>query len=53
VPATSLKQLIFMQEELKRLKAGEKTRTDLTEEQLQEYVNTAWQGLPTKAKTKK
>ncbi len=53
VPAKSLNQLILMQEDLKRLERGEPTRTGMTRDQLLEFTNTPWQGLPTKVKQPK
>ena len=52
-PAKSKKQQQFFGAELSRKRAGKKTKTKMTEEQLEEYAGTKQKGLPTKAKAKK
>ena len=53
MPPVSEKQRKFMGAELARKRAGKKTRTHMTEEQLEEYAATKRRGLPKKAKKKK
>jgi hypothetical protein len=52
MPATSKKQQGFMGAELARKRAGKKTKTKMTVEQLLDFAKTPKKGLPTKA-TKK
>jgi hypothetical protein len=52
MPATSKKQQGFMGAELARKRAGKKTKTKMTVEQLLDFAKTPKKGLPTKV-TKK
>jgi len=52
MPAISKKQQMFMGAELARKRAGKKTKTKMTEKQLEEYAGTKRKGLPKKAKKK-
>ena len=52
-PAVSRKQQMFMGAELERKRAGKKTKTKMTEKQLEEYASTKRKGLPQKAKKKR
>ena len=52
MPAVSKKQQRFMGAELKRKRAGRKTRTKMTEAQLEEFAATKHKGLPKKKKKK-
>jgi len=52
MPAVSKKQRRFMALELKRKKAGKRTKTGMTKKQLEEFARTPEKGLPLK-KTKK
>lgn len=49
MPATSKAQAQFMGAELARLRAGKKTRTGMSEEQLREFAGTKRKGLPARA----
>lgn len=53
MPAVSKKQQRFMGAELRRKRAGKKTRTKMTEAQLEEFAETKRKGLPKKAKKKR
>lgn len=49
MPSVSQKQQAFMGAELARKRAGKKTRTGMTEQQLKEYASTPRAGLPRRA----
>ncbi len=49
-PAVSKKQQRFMGADLKRKRAGKKTRTKMTEAQLEEFASTKRAKLPKKKK---
>ena len=53
MPAVSKKQQEFMGAELARKRAGKKTRTKMTEKQLEEFASTKRSKLPAKKKKKK
>lgn len=53
MPAKSKAQQQMMGAELARKRAGKKTRTGMTEKQLEEFASTPRKGLPCKAKKKK
>lgn len=44
---------MFMALELKRKRAGKKTKTKMTEKQLREFAKTKRKGLPARKKNKK
>ena len=48
MPAVSKKQQRFMGAELGRKRAGEKTKTGMSEKQLKEYASTKTRSLPAK-----
>ena len=48
MPSVSKKQQQFMGAELARKRAGKKTKTKMTEKQLEEYASTKRKGLPKK-----
>ena len=48
MPATSRKQQRFMGAELARKRAGKRTRTGMSEKQLEEFAETKHKGLPRK-----
>ena len=50
MPAVSKKQQQFFGAELARKRAGKKTKTEMTEKQLEEYAGTKRKGLPKKKK---
>lgn len=50
MPAVSKKQQRFMGAELARKRAGKKTRTGMSEEQLREFASTRRKGLPARSK---
>ena len=50
MPAVSKKQQQFAAMELKRKREGKKTKTHMTEAQLEEYASTPRKSLPAKAK---
>ena len=50
MPAKSKKQQQFMGAELERKRAGKKTKTKMTEKQLEEFASTKHKGLPKKKK---
>ena len=52
MPAKSKKQQQFMGAELARKRAGKKTKTSMSEKQLEEYAATKRKGLPVKKKKK-
>ena len=53
MPAKSKKQQMFMGAELARKRAGKKTRTGMSEEELREFATTKRKGLPLRKKKKK
>lgn len=53
MPAVSKKQQMFMGADLSRARAGKKTRTGMSEKQLEDFASTKRKGLPTKVKGKK
>ena len=53
MPAVSQAQHAMMVEDLRRLKAGESTRTGMTQEQLEEYIATPAEHLPERLTPKK
>jgi Protein of unknwon function (DUF3008) len=53
MPAKSKAQQEFMGAELARKRKGEKTRTDMTEKQIEDFAATKRKGLPNRIKTKK
>lgn len=53
MPAVSKKQQRFTGAELARKRAGKKTRSGMTEKQLEEFAHTKRKGLPARAKKKK
>jgi len=46
MPAKSKKQQQFMGAELARKRAGKRTKTKMTEKQLEDYASTKHKGLP-------
>jgi len=50
MPAKSKKQQMFAGAELARKRAGKKTRTRMTEKQLEDFARTKRKGLPGKKK---
>lgn len=48
MPAVSKKQQMFMGAELRRKRVGKKTKTKMTEQQIEEFAATKRKGLPTK-----
>ena len=52
MPAKSKKQQQFMGAELARKRAGKKTRTGMSEKQLEEFASTKHKNLPTRKKRK-
>jgi len=53
MPSVSQKQQGFMGAELARKRAGKKTKTGMTVQQLMDFASTPRKGLPVKAKPKK
>ena len=53
MPSVSKRQARFMAAELRRKRAGQRTRTKLTEAQLEEFARTKRSKLPLRAKKKK
>jgi hypothetical protein len=53
MPAESQKQQMFMGAELARKRAGKRTKTGMTEAQLEDFASTKRKGLPMKVKAKK
>ncbi len=53
MPAKSKAQQGFLGAELSRKRAGKKTKTDMSEKQLEEYASTPRKGLPARTKKKK
>ena len=52
-PAVSKKQQKFFGAELGRKRAGKKTKTKMTEKQLEEFASTKRKGLPARKKSSK
>lgn len=52
MPAVSKKQQQFMGAELARKRAGKKTQTGMSAQQLEDFASTKRKGLPTRAKSK-
>ena len=52
MPEKSKQQQMFMAMELKRKRAGKKTKTKMSAQQLEEYAETKRSGLPLKRKRK-
>lgn len=52
-PAKSKAQQMFFGAELRRKRAGKRTRTKMTEAQLKDFAETKRKGLPTRKKKKK
>lgn len=52
MPATSKKQQQFMGAELARKRAGKKTKTGMTVDQLRDFASTPTKNLPVKKKKK-
>jgi len=50
MPAVSKRQQRFMGAELGRKRASKRTRTQMTEKQLEEYAGTKRKGLPARKK---
>lgn len=53
MPAVSKKQQRFMGAELKRKRAGKKTKTHMTEKQMEEFASTKTKHLPMKKTVKR
>lgn len=53
MPAVSKKQQMFMGAELRRKRAGKKTKTKMSAKQLEEYAATKRKGLPLRRSRKK
>ena len=53
MPAKSRKQQMFFGAELARKRAGKKTKTSMSERQLEEFASTKRKGLPLRKKKKK
>jgi len=53
MPAVSRKQQQFMGAELARKRAGKKGKTDMSEEQVEEYASTKHKNLPKRVKATK
>lgn len=53
MPAKSKKQQMFMAIELERKRKGQKTKTGMSAQQLEDFASTPRKGLPTKVKAKK
>lgn len=53
MPAKSKAQQRFMAAELRRKRAGKKTRTKMTAKQLEDFARTKRKGLPARKKKKK
>ena len=53
MPAVSKAQQRLMAADLARKRAGKKTRTGMSEEQLEEFARTKRKGLPVKKKARK
>ena len=52
-PSVSRKQQRMMGADLARKRAGKKTRTGMSEKQLEEYASTKTKGLPARVKKSK
>lgn len=52
MPAVSKKQQQFMGADLKRKRAGKKTKTKMSEAELEKFASTKHKGLPKKKKVK-
>jgi hypothetical protein len=52
MPAVSKKQQQLMGADLARARAGKKTKTGMTVQQLMDYASTSTKGLPTRVKPK-
>jgi len=52
MPSVSKKQQMFMAMELERRRQGKKTKTGMSEGQLEEFASTKRKGLPTRKKKK-
>lgn len=52
MPAKSKAQQRFFGAELRRKRAGKKTRTEMTEKQLEEFAGTKRKGLPARKRKK-
>ena len=52
MPSVSKKQQQFMAMELERKRAGKKTKTKMSEKQLEEFASTKRKGLPAHKKKK-
>lgn len=52
MPAVSKKQQMFVGAELARKRAGKKTKTKMSEQQLKEFAETKRKNLPTRADIK-
>ena len=53
MPAKSKVQQMFMGAELARKRAGEKTKTDMSMEEIAKFAGTKHKGLPKRVKRKK
>lgn len=53
MPAVSKKQQALMAIDLERKRAGKKTRTGMTEAQLEDYASTPTKNLPKRVKPKR
>ena len=53
MPSVSKKQQRFMGAELQRRREGKKTKTSMSEKQLEEYASTKRSKLPSRAKRSK
>ena len=51
-PAVSKKQQRFMGAELQRKRAGKRTKTKMTEKQLEDFAGTKRKGLPARKRKK-
>lgn len=52
MPSVSKRQQRFMGAELKRKRAGKKTKTDMSEQQLEDFASTPRKKLPVRKKKK-
>lgn len=52
MPAKSKKQQMFMAIELERKRKGQKTKTEMSAQQLEDFASTSRKGLPNKIKKK-
>lgn len=53
MPAVSKKQQMFMGAEMSRMRAGKKSKTGMSMEQVKDFASTPRKGLPTKARSGK